>query len=225
MGDAGFPEELGDWKCPGARLVIGSSATFQFGTPFGHRRIGPTERPGNFFQLPGKGKWPGFPAFDPLQCGCCCVNAPGEGLRSSRSAGRRSNQRADRSDTAKLPERRRSSSLGTRSLALTGHRRGLAFAIQQIGVEDFRAQRVNQERAAPAALPENLYTRLSPSRPVESALTDARRSQGSEKLRLGDRQRSAPVDDDRRWGLLSLHDTNRNIKRRLINRILAIYVR
>ena len=157
------------------------------------------------------------------RCDCCCGGGPGEALRSSRSVGRRSSQRADRSDTARPPGARRSSSLGTRSLAFAWHRRRLAFAVQQIGVEDFRAQGVNQERAAPAALPENLYKWLPPSRPVKSPLTDARRAQGPEKLRLGDRQRSAPVDDDRRWGLLSLHDTNRNTKRRLVNRIIAVY--
>jgi hypothetical protein len=113
--------------------------------------------------------------------------------------------------------------LGTRSLALTGHRRRLAFALQQIGVEDFRAQGVNEKSAAAAALPENLYKGLPPSRPVESPLTDARRAQGPEKLGLRNRQRPAAVDDDRRWGLLSLHDTNRNIKRGLVNRIYAIY--
>jgi hypothetical protein len=114
--------------------------------------------------------------------------------------------------------------LGTRSLALTGHKRRLAFALQEIGVEDFRAEGVNEKSTAAAALPENLYKGLPPSRPVESPLTDTRRAQGSEKLGLGDRQRSAPVDDDWRWRLLSLHDTNRNIKRWLVNLICAIYI-
>jgi hypothetical protein len=72
-----------------------------------------------------------------------------------------------------------------------------AFALQEIGVKDFRAQRIDQERATAASLAQDLDKGLPPARPVESALADARRAQHPEKLRLGDRQRPAPVDDDR----------------------------
>ena len=113
MGEAGLAEELRHGKCPRARAVAGRSAGFQFGSPFGHRRVGPAECPGDFLQLPGKGKWPGFSAFDPLQRAVAVVKTGQEKLRA----------RADRQggDPVKerievirpgLPERRRSSSLG-----------------------------------------------------------------------------------------------------------------
>jgi hypothetical protein len=109
--------------------------------------------------------------------------------------------------------------------ALARHGRRLAFALQQIGVEDFSAQRVNQKRAAAASLSQDLHEGLPPARPVESALTDTRRAQHPEKLGLCDRQGPAPVDDDRRrWGLPSLHDANRNTKRRIVNRINTVYL-
>ena len=80
MGDAGFAEELGDWECPGARSVICCSAGFQFGSPFGHRGIGPVEGLGNFLQLPAKGKWPRFLTLDPLQGAIVVVEAGQEKL-------------------------------------------------------------------------------------------------------------------------------------------------
>jgi hypothetical protein len=108
--------------------------------------------------------------------------------------------------------------------ALARHGRRLAFALQQVGVEDFHAQGINQKRAAPSSLPENLYEWLPPARPIESTLTDPRRAQDLEKLGLCDRQGSAPIDDYRRWrGLHALHKSNRNIKRRIVNRINAVY--
>jgi hypothetical protein len=138
--------------------------------------------------------------------------------------GRKSSQRADQSDTARPPERRKSSSPSAIFPALARHERRLAFALQEIGVESFYAQGINQQRAAAPSLPQNLNERLSPACPVEGTLTDARRAQDSEKLRLRDRQRSAPVDDDRRrWGLPSLHIPNRNTKGRIANRIYAVY--
>jgi hypothetical protein len=61
MGEASLTEELRHGKSPRTRGVAGRSAGFQFGPPFGHRRISPAECSGDFLQLPGKGKWPASP--------------------------------------------------------------------------------------------------------------------------------------------------------------------
>ena len=89
MGEASLVEELWHGKSPRARVVAGRSAGFQFSPPLGHCRVGPAECSGDFLQLPGKSKWPGFSAFDPLQRAVAVVEAGQEKL--SRADGRRGN--------------------------------------------------------------------------------------------------------------------------------------
>ena len=116
----------------------------------------------------------GFSAFDPFQRAVAVVKTGQEKLRA-RADRQRGDPVKERIKVIRpsLPKDVSLLHLGAIFPPLARHRRRLAFALQEIGVEDFRAQRVNQKRAAPASLPENLYEWLSPASPVESALTDA----------------------------------------------------
>ncbi len=224
MGKARLAEELRDRKRPRARAVAGRSAGLQFSPPLGDCRVGPGEGTGDLLQLPGKGKGPDFSPLDPIQGAVAVVQAGQQNLRA-RADRERGDPVKERIKVVRpdLPKDVSLLHLPAIFLALARHGRRLTLTFQQIGVEGFYAQGINQQRAAAPSLSQNLDEGLPPACPIESTLTDAWRAQDPEELRLGDRQGPAPVDDNRRrWGLPSLHNPNRNTKRRIVNRIYAV---
>jgi len=213
MGEAGLAKELWRRKGPGTRAVAGRPTGFEFSPPLGDRRVGPAERPGDLLQLPGKIKWP---KLSPLTLSKVrlLLHKQASRIFALEQIGKAEIE-SKRGSKVIRPARRKDVGLlhllasFLRSLGMGG---GLAFAFQQVGVEGFYAQGINQQRATASSLPQNLDKGVGCGASSREHADRCAESARSGKIRLDDRQGPAPVDDDRRRR--GLHNPNTNTKKK-----------